>query len=193
MKYLYSREKIDRAIKRIKKFRHCKVYLSDHFDNGLNTVIEVCGLRAEDEGDGENRRRIEKINKILSEELGEDAYLEYYDCLCHVCYVGEDDQVQKGIKYDPIILDGKDLPTYPDPIFFKIQDLWKELALYVGDQGACVIGQHLEFVYKEKYYILEPLDHIQGGIGREKYLDMIEGLLKAVGCQNISFDDGLID
>lgn len=190
MKYLYSKEQIDKAIKRIKRFRRCKVYLSDHFGNGLSTVIEVCGLN---DANIDDAKRIEKINKILSEELGEDAYLECYDWMCHTCYIGEDDKAQKGSEYDPIVLDGRDLSAYPDPIFFKIQDLWKELALYVGDQGDCVIGQHLEFVYKEKYYILEPLDRNQGGVGREKYLDMIEGLLKAIGCQKIYFDYGRMD
>ena len=34
MKYLYNKEQIDKAIKRIKRFRRCKVYLSDHFNNG---------------------------------------------------------------------------------------------------------------------------------------------------------------
>ena len=114
MKYLYSKEQINKAIKRIKKFSSCKVYLSDHFANGLDTVIEVSGLVY---GDGDR----EKINKILSEELGEDAYLECYDYMCDVCYVGRDDKAQKGSKYDPIILGGKDLSVYPDPIFFKIQ------------------------------------------------------------------------
>ena len=75
MKYLYSKEQIDKAIKRIKRFRRCKVYLSDHFNNGLSTVIEVCGL-SDDYRDKDDSKRIEKINKILSEELDKDAHLE---------------------------------------------------------------------------------------------------------------------
>lgn len=186
MKYLYSKEQIDKAIKRIKKFNSCKVYLSDHFANGLDTVIEVCGLVY---GDGDR----EKINKILSEELGEDAYLECYDYMCDVCYVGRDDKAQKGSKYDPIILDGKDLSVYPDPIFLKIQKLWKDMALHIGECGACVIGEHMEFVYKEKYYILQPIDGLQCSLSREMCLDEIKGLLKAIGCQEISFDYGCMD
>lgn len=187
MKYLYSKEQIDKAIKRIEKFRFCKVYLSDHFANGLDTVIEVCGLGYDD------CDRIEKINKILSEELGEDAYLECYDYMCYVCYVGRDDKAQKGSKYDPIILDGKDLSVYPDPIFLKIQNLWKDMALHIGECGACVIGEHIEFVYKEKYYILQPIDGLQCSLSREMCLDEIKGLLKAIGCQEISFDYGRMD
>ena len=186
MKYLYSKEQIDKAIKRIKKFSSCKVYLSDHFANGLDTVIEVCGLGYDD-------WKKEKINKILSEELGEDAYLECYDYMCDVCYVGRDDKAQKGSKYDPIILDGKDLSVYPDPIFFKIQKLWKDMALHIGECGACVIGEHMEFVYKEKYYILQPIDGLQCSLSREMCLDEIKGLLKAIGCQEISFDYGRMD
>lgn len=187
MKYLYSKEQIDKAIKRIKRFRRCKVYLSDHFANGLSTVIEVCGLSDEDS------ERIEKINKILSEELGENAYLECYDWMCHTCYVGEDDKAQKGSEHDPIILDGKDLSVYPDPIFLKIQNLWKDMALHIGECGACVIGEHIEFVYKEKYYILQPLDGLQCSLSREMFLDEIKGLLKAIGCREISFDRGRMD
>lgn len=134
MKYLYSKEQIDKAIKRIKRFRRCKVYLSDHFANGLSTVIEVCGL-SDDYRDKDDSKRIEKINKILSEELDKDAHLEYYDWMCQVCYVGEDDQVQKGSKYDPIVLDGKNFAAYPDPIFFRIQDLWKELTEETANPG----------------------------------------------------------
>ena len=186
MKYLYSKEQIDKAIKRIKKFSSCKVYLSDHFANGLDTVIEVCGLGYDD-------WEKEKINKILSEELGEDAYLECYDYMCDVCYVGRDDKAQKGSKYDPIILDGKDLSVYPDPIFFKIQKLWKDMALHIGECGACVIGEHMEFVYKEKYYILQPIDGLQCSLSREMCLDEIKGLLKAIGCQKIYFDYGRMD
>ena len=184
MKYLYSKEQIDKAIKRIKRLRCCKVYLSDHFANGLNTFIEVCGLSDEDS------ERIEKINKILSEELGEDAYLECYDYMCHVCYVGRDDQAQKGSKYDPIILDGKDLSVYPNPLLFKIQNLWKEMALSRGDQGTCVMGERMEFVYEEKHYILEPLDYLQGGLSREMFANEIKQLLKAIGCQEVYFDYG---
>ena len=186
MKYLYSKEQIDKAIKIIKKISSCKVYLSDHFANGLDTVIEVCGAVYDDCG-------MEQINKILSEELGEDAYLECYDYMCYVCYVGRDDKVQKGSKYDPIILDGKDLSVYPDPIFFKIQNLWKDMALHIGEYGSCVIGEHIEFVYKEKYYILQPIDCLQCSLGREMFLDEIKELLKATGCQEISFDYGRMD
>ena len=186
MKYLYSKEQIDKAIKRIKKFSSCKVYLSDHFANGLDTVIEVCGVVYDD-------CVKEQINKILSEELGEDAYLECYDYMCYVCYVGRDDQAQKGSKYDPIILDGKDLSVYPDHIFFEIQNLWKDMALHIGECGACVFGEHIEFVYKEKHYILQPIDCLQCSLGREMFLDEIKELLKAIGCQEISFDCGRMD
>ena len=190
MKYLYSKEQIDKAIKRIKRFRRCKVYLSDHFGNGLGTVIEVCGLN---DANRDDSKRIEKINKILSEELGEDAYLEYYDWRCHTCYVGEDDQAQKGSKYDPVVLDGKDLSAYPDSLLFNIQHLWKEMALRLGDSGTCVTGEHMKFVYQEKHYALEPLDHLQGGLGREAFLAEIEQLLKAIGCHGIHFDYGRMD
>lgn len=187
MRYLYSKEQIDKAIKRIKRFRRCKVYLSDHFANGLSTVIEVCGLSDEDS------ERIEKINKILSEELGENAYLEYYDWRCHTCYVGEDDKAQKGGEYDPVILDGKDLSAYPNPLLFKIQNLWKEMALSRGDNGTCVMGEHMEFIYEEKHYVLEPLDYLQGSLGREMFVNEIKQLLKAIGCQKIYFDYGRVD
>jgi len=190
MKYLYSKEQIDKAIKRIKRFRCCKVYLSDHFGNGLSTVIEVCGLN---DANRDDSKRIEKINKILSEELGEDAYLECYDWRCHTCYVGEDDQAQKGGRYNPIVLDGRDLSAYPDSLLFNIQHLWKEMALRLGDSGTCVTGECLKFVYKDKHYILEPLDRLQGSLARETYLNEIEGLLKAIGCQEISFDYGRMD
>ena len=190
MKYLYSKEQIDKAIKRIKRFRRCGVYLSDHFNNGLSTVIEVCGLDDAKKGDLE---RIEKINKILSEELGESAHLECYDWMCHTCYVGEDDEAQKGSEHNPIILDGKDLSAYPNPLLFSIQNLWKEMALSVGDLGTCVMGERMKFVYREKHYALEPLDHLQGGLGREAFLAEIEQLLKAIGCHAIHFDYGRMD
>lgn len=190
MKYLYSKEQIDKAVKRIKRFRCCKVYLSDHFNNGLSTVIEVCGL---DDTKKDDLERIEKINKILSEELGENAYLECYDWMCHTCYVGEDDKTQKGSEYDPIILDGRDLSAYPNPLLFKIQNLWKEMALSRGDHGTCVMGERMEFVYEEKHYILEPLDYLQGGLGREMFLNEIKQLLKAIGCQEVYFDYGRMD
>lgn len=189
MKYLYSKEKIDKAVKRIKRFRRCKVYLSDHFGNGLSTVIEVCGL-SDDYRDKDDSKRIEKINKILSEELGEDAFLECYDYMCHVCYVGEDNKPQKGSKYNPIILDGKNMSAYPDTLFFGIQNLWKDLTLHVGDRGTCVVGEHIEFIYKEKYYILQPLDGLQRSLGREMIFPKIKDLLEVMGCQEISFDYG---
>ena len=110
-----------------------------------------------------------------------------------MCYVGEDDLVQKGSKYDPIILDGKDLSAYPNPLFFKIQNLWKDMALSLGNHGTCVTGEHIEFVYKEKHYILEPLDYLQGSLSREIYLNEVKQLLKAIGCQEISFDYGRMD
>lgn len=192
MKYLYSKEQIDKAIKRIRRFRRCKVYLSDHFANGLNTVIEVCGL-SDNYEDKDDLKRIEKINKILSEELGEDAYLECYDWRCHVCYVGKDDQAQKGSKYDPIVLDGKDLSVYPDMIFFGFQNLWKRLTLEIGDRGTCKLGAYVEFIYKEKYYILKPLDFLQGSLGREICFPQIESLLKLMGCLKIKFYRGRDD
>lgn len=192
MKYLYSKEQIDKAIKRIRRFRRCKVYLSEHFANGLNTVIEVCGL-SDNYEDKDDLKRIEKINKILSEELGEGAYLECYDCMCHVCYVGEDDKPQKGGKYNPIILDGRNLSAYPDPLFLRIQNLWKDLALEIGDRGTCKLGAYMEFIYKEKYYILKPLDFLQGSLGREICFPQIESLLKLIGCLEISFYRGRDD
>ena len=192
MRYLYSKEQIDKAIKRIKRFRRCKVYLSDHFNNGLSTVIEVCGL-SDDYRDKDDSKRIEKINKILSEELDKDAHLEYCDWRCQVCYVGEDDQVQKGSKYDPIVLDGKNFAAYPDPIFFRIQDLWKELAQRDGEPGTNASLEHMSFSYKGKCYILEPLDAVQASICREKYVDQIKELLKSIGCENIQFDYGYMN
>ena len=184
MKYLYSKEQIDKAIKRIRRFRSCKVYLSDHFANGLNTVIEVCGLGYDDWD------RIEKINKILSEELGEDASLECYDCMCHTCYVGKDDKPQKGSKYNPIILDGKNLFDYPDPIILKIQNLWKELAQRDGEPGTNAWREHMDFSYKGKSYVLKPLDTVQESICREKYADQIKILLESIGCENVQFNYG---
>lgn len=190
MKYLYSKDKIDKAIKRIKRFRRCKVYLSDHFGNGLSTVIEVCGLN---DADRDDSKRIEKINKILSEELGEDAYLECYDWRCHTCYVGEDDQATNGSEWNPIVLNGKNFEAYPDPILFKIQNLWRELAERDGEPGATVSGEQMNFSYKGKFYILRPLDNIQAGICREKYANQIKLLLQSVGCSNVKFNYGRMD
>lgn len=192
MKYLYSKEQIDKAIKRIRRFRRCKVYLSDHFANGLNTVIEVCGL-SDNYKDKDDLKRIEKINKILSEELGENARLECYDWRCHVCYVGEDDKPQKGSKYNPIILDGKNLFDYPDPIILKIQNLWKELAQRDGEPGTNAWREHMDFSYKGKFYVLKPLDNIQDSICREKYADQIKILLESIGCENVQFNYGRMD
>ena len=67
------------------------------------------------------------------------------------------------------------------------------MALHIGECGACVIGEHMEFVYKEKYYILQPIDRLQCSLSREMCLDEIKGLLKAIGCQEISFDYGRMD
>ena len=49
------------------------------------------------------------------------------------------------------------------------------------------------FVYEEKHYILEPLDYLQGSLGREMFANEIKQLLKAIGCQKIYFDYGRMD
>ena len=56
-----------------------------------------------------------------------------------------------------------------------------------------VMGEHMEFVYEEKHYVLEPLDYLQGSLGREMFVNEIKQLLKAIGCQKIYFDYGRMD
>ena len=44
MKYIYSKEKIDAAMKCLRRFRTFKAHISEHFAGGKDTVIEVCGI-----------------------------------------------------------------------------------------------------------------------------------------------------
>lgn len=188
--YLYSKQQIDKAIKRINRFRRCKVYLSEHFGGGLSTVIEVCGLNDDDE---EDSKRIMKINKILSEELGKEAHLECANWMCHVCYIGKDDDPEKGRKYNPILLDGKNLADYPDPLIYKIQQVWKKLTEKLGEQGSWTFEESMNFVYDGKYYKMKPLDSHFQSLSREIYRPIIEELLEAAGCTDIWFDNSLRD
>lgn len=190
MKYYYSQEQIKKAINRIKRFTTVRVQITDHFAGRKDSVIEVCGI---DDYSKAGSGKIDRINQILSEELGEDAYLECYDFCDHVCYIGIDDSAAKGSKYDPIILDGRDLDVYPSPRIWTIQNVWKMLTEKSEDEGSCVIGEYFEFSLDKKYYRLYPLDMFQGGASREKYVEAVRQALKAEGCEDVRFDYGMMD
>ena len=190
MKYIYSKEKIDAVMKRLKRFRTFKACISEHFAGGKNTVIEVCGI---DDDRKEGWERVDKVNKILSDLLGEDAYLECYDYCCHCCYIGTDDEAERGDEYDPIKLDGRNLADYPIAIIYQIQRLWKQLSENQGDCGTCVLGEKLNFSYQGKHYSMIPLDGCQGSLSRESTVKLVEPLLKSIGCDGISFDYGRMD
>ena len=97
-------------MKRLRRFRTFKAHISEHFAGGKDTVIEVCGI---DDDRKEGWEKIDKVNKILSDLLGEDAYLECHDHCCHYCYIGTDEQAERGSEYDPIRLNGATWKTIP--------------------------------------------------------------------------------
>lgn len=190
MKYYYSEEQIKKALARIKRFTTVKVQISDHFVGGKDSVIEICGI---DDYSKAGQQKIDRINQILSEELGEDAYLECYDVQDHVCYIGVDEAAAKGSKYDPIVLDGRDIDAYPNSRIYTIQLVWKRMTEKSGDEGSCVLGECFEFSLGKKHYRLEPLDMFQGSASREKYVEAVRQALKAEGCEDIRFDYGIMD
>lgn len=190
MKYYYNQEQIKKAVNRIKKFTTVRVQITDHFAGGKNSVIEICGI---DDYSKAGAAKIDKINQILAEELGEDAYLECYDYCDHVCYIGVDESAEKGSKYDPIILNGRDMDAYPNPHIWAIQNAWKIMTEKCDDEGTCVLGEHFEFSLGKKYYRLEPLDMFQSGVAREKYVEAVRQALKVEGCEDIRFDYGMMD
>lgn len=190
MKYIYSKEKIDAAMKRLRRFRTFKAYISEHFAGGKDTVIEVCGI---DDDRKEGWEKIDKVNKILSDLLGEDAYLECHDHCCHYCYIGTDERAEKGSEHDPIRLNGGNLEDYPNKIIYQVQQLWKQLAENKGDEGTCVLGEKLNFSYQGKHYSMIPLDRCQGSLSRESYLKTVESLLESIGCGDLQFDWGIMD
>jgi len=190
MKYIYSKEKINAVMKRLRRFRTFKAYISEHFAGKKYTVIEVCGINEYEE---EGAKRIDKVNKILSDLLGEDAHLEYYSCCCHYCYIGEDEQMEKGGKYSPIELDGHNLADYPNALVYQIQKIWKQLAENKGDEGTCVLEEKLNFSYQGKYYSMTPLDNCKGSLSRESTIKLITPLLESIGCNELLFDYGVTD
>lgn len=190
MKYYYSEERINDALKRIKESEGASAKISDHFAGGKSSVIEVWGI---DDCSRAGEAKIARINKILSEELGEDAYLECWDTRDHVCYVGVDDSAGKGSKYDPIVLDGRDMNAYPNPRIWAIQNAWKTMTEKSGDGGSCVIGECFLFSLNGKHYRLKPLDAFTGSASREKYAEAILLALKSDGCEDIRFDWGTMD
>lgn len=192
MRYYYDKERIENALERIKGVAPtaAAVRISDHFAGGKSSVIEVRGI------DGYSRSgaaKVEEINRILSEELGEDAYLECWDVGDHVCYIGVDDAAGKGSKYDPIVLDGRDMDAYPNPRIWAIQNAWKMMTEKSGDEGSCVLGECFWFSLGGKHYRLDPLDMFQGSASREKYAESIRQALKAEGCEDVRFDYGIMD
>ena len=190
MEYIYGKEKIDAVMKRLGRFRAFKAYISEHFAGGKDTVIEICGI---DDNDKKGWEMIDKINKILSDILGEDAYLESYDCCCHYCYIGTDERAERGSEHDPIRLNGRNLEDYPIKSIYWVQQLWKQLAEDKGDEGTCVLGEKLNFSYGGKHYSMIPLDRCQGSLSRESYLKTIESLLESIGCGDLRFDWGIMD
>lgn len=190
MKYIYSKEKINAVMKRLRRFRTFKAYISEHFAGGKNTVIEICGI---DDNKKEGWERINKINKILSDILDEDAYLECYDYCCHYVYIGTDEQAEKGSEYDPIRLNGGNLEDYPNKIIYQVQQLWKQLAENKGDEGTCALEEKLNFSYQGKHYSMIPLDRCQGSLSRESTIKLITPLLESIGCDELLFDYGVTD
>lgn len=190
MKYLYNKKAIDSAIKRIRRFKGIKVSLTKHFAGGTSAVIEVNGI---DDYTKKGYEKVQKINKILEQKFGKDAYLECYDYFCHYFCVGETKQPTAGTKYSPIVLDGKNYEKYPDKVFLDIQRVWKELAEKYGDKGTCVLGEKFEFTYKKKHYVMEPLDNLQGSSGREQYIDAVQHVLETLGCKDVRFNYGFMD
>lgn len=190
MKYYYSEKQIKKALERIKRFKTLRVQISDHFAGGKDSVIEICGINDYSKA---GQKKVDRINQILSEELEEGAYLECYDIQDHVCYIGVDETAAKGSKYDPIVLDGRDIDAYPNPRIWAIQLAWKTVTEKSGDEGSCVLGECFEFSLGKKYYRLEPLDMFQGSASREKYVEGVRQALKAEGCENIRFDYGMMD
>lgn len=190
MKYNYDIKKIKKAVERIKRFATLNVEITDHFAGGLDSVIEIDGI---DDYSRLGMKKVDRINQILNEELGEDAYLECYDACIHVCYIGVDDKAAKGSKYDRIVLDGRDMSVYPNSTIWYIQNVWKELSEKVGDCGSCVLGECFEFCLDGKYYRMDPLDRLQGSAAREKYVAAVQSALKESGCTEIRFDYGFMD
>lgn len=81
----------------------------------------------------------------------------------------------------------------PDDVIKAIMQVWHDASQLVGDRGSCVLGDYLEFVYKEQKYRMSNQSPWQGSISWEKPLPLIKCLLDAVGAKDIYYNAGHLD
>lgn len=81
----------------------------------------------------------------------------------------------------------------PDDVIRAIMQFWHDASQLVGDIGSCVLGDYLEFVYKDQKYRMSNQSPWQGSISWEKPLPMIKNLLGAIGATNIYYNPGHLD
>lgn len=84
---------------------------------------------------------------------------------------------------------GKEYPKELD----TVMDLWYDLGQLVGDEGSCVIGQNMSFIYKGVNYEMCPITGFQGEYAHVKWVDVIKKLLETMGATDINWNCGRLD
>lgn len=81
----------------------------------------------------------------------------------------------------------------PDDIIRSIMKKWWEWSYAVGDYGACVVGEYLEFVYHGKRYRMTAQSPWQGELSWTKPLGQVERMLSEAGATGIYWNCGKMD
>lgn len=133
----------------------------------------------------------EELESILDKH---GLYLELCDS-CHAtvaCNFEDDSEVEYTIfkKEKPIYI--RTLDECPEEIC-PTMAVWHRLCVKHGDEGACVIGEYMEFRYKGELYRMIPPSPYQGSMSWETSVPHIKELLAEVGATEIYFNYGILD
>lgn len=89
----------------------------------------------------------------------------------------------------PIIIRKGQCPIELEPIRAE----WEKRQLEHGEDGSSVIGAGFGFRFKGLYYRMPPQGPYQGSISWEASKDIIQRMLIAAECEELSYDDGRMD
>ena len=98
-------------------------------------------------------------------------------------------QKEGDSRNNPIFIRTNQCPYELEPIRAE----WEKREIKHGDDGPCVLGAGFKFKFKELYYKMPPQGQCQGSLSWESSMDIIEQMLIAAGCEELSFDYGNMD
>ena len=75
----------------------------------------------------------------------------------------------------------------------KVMNYWMAESTKIGDKGACVIGEYIEFEYKGKTYRMSPQTPYQGDFSWREPLPNVKALLTSMGADVIYVNYGRLD